>query len=116
MQNDTSLSHTADAYGRNVSSYFNIEDKQEKYQADKLYKRLRRKVGHAIGDYGMIEPGDKIVVAMSGGKDSYALLDILLSLKRFCAYSFYFDPSTCRSRLSKLSYLSFRRSLKESRS
>ena len=60
MQNDHNLTERADAYARNVSPYFNIEDKQEKYKADKLFKRLRRKVGHAIGDYGMIEENDKI--------------------------------------------------------
>ena len=51
MQNDHNLTERADAYARNVSPYFNIEDKQEKYKADKLFKRLRRKVGHAIGDW-----------------------------------------------------------------
>ena len=61
MQNDKDLPEKADEYGRTVSPYFNIEDKQEKYRADKLFKRLRRKVGHAIGDYGMIEEGDKIL-------------------------------------------------------
>ncbi len=92
MQNDKNLSKQADAYARNVSPYFNIEDKQEKYKADKLFKRLRRKVGHAIGDYGMIEEGDKILVCMSGGKDSYVLLDMMLSLKRSAPIGFTLIP------------------------
>ncbi|MBO8416062.1 MAG: tRNA 2-thiocytidine(32) synthetase TtcA, partial [Proteobacteria bacterium] len=61
MQYDQTLSAQADAYARTVSPYFDIEDKESKYKADKLFKRLRRKVGHAIGDYGMIEPGDRVM-------------------------------------------------------
>ncbi|MBS0306729.1 MAG: tRNA 2-thiocytidine(32) synthetase TtcA [Proteobacteria bacterium] len=51
------------------------------HEANKLAKRLHREVGRAIADYRMIEPGDRVMVCLSGGKDSHALLDILLGLR-----------------------------------
>jgi len=56
--------------------------RQDRLEFNKLQKRLRRQVGTAIIDYNMIEEGDKVMVCLSGGKDSYTMLDILLGLQK----------------------------------
>lgn len=63
-------------------------ERKQKLEFNKLQKRLRRHVGQAVVEYNMIEEGDKVMVCLSGGKDSYAMLDILLSLQRTAPIAF----------------------------
>ena len=61
---------------------------KETIQLNRCRKNIRRDVGHAISDFSMIADGDLVMVCVSGGKDSYALLDVLLSLKKHAPISF----------------------------
>ncbi len=62
--------------------------RREKTEFNKLQKRLRRNVGNAIVDYNMIEDGDRVMVCVSGGKDSYGMLEILLNLRQSAPVDF----------------------------
>lgn len=65
-----------------------LTERKERLEFNKLQKRLRRLTGSAIVDYGMIEDGDKVMVCLSGGKDSYTMLDILMSLQKTAPIKF----------------------------
>ena len=64
------------------------KSEKEQYDKNKLYQRLRREVGRAIDDFNMIEDGDKVMVCISGGKDSLTMLDVLMSLQRHAPINF----------------------------
>ncbi|MEZ0148629.1 MAG: tRNA 2-thiocytidine(32) synthetase TtcA [Candidatus Reddybacter sp.] len=64
------------------------QPRKDRLELNKLYKRLRRQVGTAIADYKMIEAGDKVMVCLSGGKDSYAMLEVLRNLQKTAPIDF----------------------------
>ena len=65
-----------------------VDPRKKQLEFNKLHKRLRRNVGQAIVDYNMIEEGDKVMVCLSGGKDSYGMLDILMALQKTAPIQF----------------------------
>jgi len=65
-----------------------MDSRRRHYEDNKLAKRLRGLAGEAIAEFDMIGPGDRVMVCLSGGKDSYALLDVLLSLKEHAPVDF----------------------------
>jgi len=74
--------------GRGIEGEGNTLGPKHLYEANKLAKRMRRLVGQAIGDYAMIRAGDRVMVCLSGGKDSYAMLDVLLNLRTHAPIDF----------------------------
>lgn len=64
------------------------DQQKEQYNLNKLQKRLRRCVGEAIADFNMIEEGDRVMVCLSGGKDSYTMLEILRNLQQSAPVDF----------------------------
>ena len=65
-----------------------VHSKKAKTEHNKVQKRLRRETGRAIQDYNMIEAGDRVMVCLSGGKDSYTLLKILRNLRKSAPIDF----------------------------
>ena len=65
-----------------------VDTRKETLEYNKLQKRLRRNVGNAITDYNMVEDGDVVMACISGGKDSFAMLDILLQLQKSAPIKF----------------------------
>ena len=64
------------------------DPRKGQYEKNKCHKKLRRLVGEALTDYAMLEEGDKVMVCLSGGKDSYTLLDMMLSFQQHAPISF----------------------------
>ncbi len=79
---------TLNAPAAQAEAAVSAADKKAAFELNKLSKRLHRQVGQAITDFNMIQEGDRVMVCLSGGKDSYGMLDILLGLQQRAPISF----------------------------
>ena len=79
---------TLNAPAAQAEAAVSAADKKAAFELNKLSKRLHRQVGQAITDFNMIEEGDRVMVCLSGGKDSYGMLDILLGLQQRAPITF----------------------------
>ena len=102
-------SDTVEEFVPEASRQTAVDNRKSSYNHNKLRKRLRRLTGQAIADYNMIEEGDRVMVCLSGGKDSYTMLDILFTFSAVHLFNSRLSPSTSiRSSLASLNmyYLS----------
>ncbi len=72
----------------NPDQYRNQNQNKQRYEKNKLHKLLRREVGRAINYFSMIEPGDRVMVCISGGKDSLTMLELLMHMQKHAPVSF----------------------------
>ncbi|AKQ57614.1 tRNA 2-thiocytidine(32) synthetase TtcA [Bordetella hinzii] len=70
------------------TEYRSPAEEKARHEGNKLSKRLARETTRALSDYNMIEEGDRVMVCLSGGKDSYAMLDILMALQKRAPFRF----------------------------